>query len=488
MYVTPVHLASFTDDNSPGSPLQIPCFIWCIQQALNYLRGFPPSHPSLYTGLDPPPGSTCFPVHNAWLLSFNRFLASFDLHVAGVHAILALALFSPFSQPPHVAFTCSFGAVARWVFDRPVPEALLNSAWVRHSARLLVLEVQCLGADPADRALWQQQLQQVRDGKMENKGAITVGVPLYTKSCQRPRMRGHKNMSYNLEMRPHLVSATPPACPPHLSNQATNRLRTTPFSLKQTARIRTSIAASRRPVTFLRSRLPACLSAPPITLNTAFRRLGRLMQRDTWLGNRAVTTYRILRLSAIYTSFFAALAQTRRARRHTHAGAGWETPSSDGAITWEENGTVDSQQETRQSQHGQPGKQRTTGNSEDCPDQLEAAAADRQRMPLRVYHCLCHLVLPPYCTSTSSLYLRTDHEAQRTRRHSELTRSRTKLAALTLTRAAASSMSAKLVHDNLNTSAGPTMTDSLTVSQSKSTQELFSHLRFTLKTTTIHAL
>ena len=66
-------------------------------------------------------------VHNAWLLNFNLFLPSFEPHVAGVRAVVDLALSSPFSQPPLVSFISSIGAVARWPFDRPVPEAPLNS-------------------------------------------------------------------------------------------------------------------------------------------------------------------------------------------------------------------------------------------------------------------------------------------------------------------------------------------------------------------------
>ncbi|RDX45075.1 hypothetical protein OH76DRAFT_1028834 [Lentinus brumalis] len=66
-------------------------------------------------------------VHNAWLLNFNLFLPSFEPHVAGVRAVLDLALSSPFCQPPHVSFISSIGAVGRWPFDRPVPEAPLNS-------------------------------------------------------------------------------------------------------------------------------------------------------------------------------------------------------------------------------------------------------------------------------------------------------------------------------------------------------------------------
>ena len=67
-------------------------------------------------------------VHNAWLLNFNLFLSSFEQHIAGVRALLDLALASPYATPPHVAFVSSIGAVARWPFaERPVPEVALNS-------------------------------------------------------------------------------------------------------------------------------------------------------------------------------------------------------------------------------------------------------------------------------------------------------------------------------------------------------------------------
>ena len=67
-------------------------------------------------------------MHNAWLLNFNLFLPSFEPHIAGVRAVLDLALSSTLAEPPHVAFVSSIGAVGRWPFaDRPVPEAALNS-------------------------------------------------------------------------------------------------------------------------------------------------------------------------------------------------------------------------------------------------------------------------------------------------------------------------------------------------------------------------
>ena len=67
-------------------------------------------------------------MHNAWLLNFNLFLSSFEPHIAGVRAVLDLALASPHGTPPHVTFVSSIGAVARWPFgDRPVPEAMLDA-------------------------------------------------------------------------------------------------------------------------------------------------------------------------------------------------------------------------------------------------------------------------------------------------------------------------------------------------------------------------
>lgn len=66
-------------------------------------------------------------MHNAWLLNFHLFLPSFEPHVAGLRAILDLALSSSFARPPQLAFVSSIGAVARWPFPSAVPEAALNS-------------------------------------------------------------------------------------------------------------------------------------------------------------------------------------------------------------------------------------------------------------------------------------------------------------------------------------------------------------------------
>ncbi|KAI0757749.1 male sterility protein-domain-containing protein [Daedaleopsis nitida] len=66
-------------------------------------------------------------VHNAWLLNFNLFLPSFEPHVAGLRALLDLALSSSLARPPQVAFISSIGAVARWPFSSAAPEAALNS-------------------------------------------------------------------------------------------------------------------------------------------------------------------------------------------------------------------------------------------------------------------------------------------------------------------------------------------------------------------------
>ncbi|KAI0752413.1 male sterility protein-domain-containing protein [Daedaleopsis nitida] len=69
---------------------------------------------------------TCI-VHNAWLLNFSLFLPSFEAHIAGLRALLDLALSSALARPPQVAFVSSIGAVARWPFSSAVPEAALNS-------------------------------------------------------------------------------------------------------------------------------------------------------------------------------------------------------------------------------------------------------------------------------------------------------------------------------------------------------------------------
>ena len=44
-----------------------------------------------------------------------------------VQAVIYLFLASPLAQPPHVSFISLISAVARWPFERPVPEASLNS-------------------------------------------------------------------------------------------------------------------------------------------------------------------------------------------------------------------------------------------------------------------------------------------------------------------------------------------------------------------------
>ncbi|PIL30035.1 transporter [Ganoderma sinense ZZ0214-1] len=67
-------------------------------------------------------------VHIAWLLNFDLPLSHFEPHVAGVRAVLELALSSLYSRPPYITFVSSIGTTARWPFpERPVPKVALNS-------------------------------------------------------------------------------------------------------------------------------------------------------------------------------------------------------------------------------------------------------------------------------------------------------------------------------------------------------------------------